>query len=72
VPFLAAIITATIAGFIAPRIPGSPIACLDQHPASGNPCAQHMTWVWVLNILTPLGIAIFWGMIRDRRRRGRR
>jgi hypothetical protein len=72
VPFLLAIVIAAIMAFVVPRVPGSPIACLDRHPAAGNPCAGHMTWIWVLNIAAPLGIAAVAGEVRDHRRRGRR
>ena len=72
VPFLLAIIAAAFMAFVVPRVPGSPIACLDRHPAAGNPCAGHMDWIWALNILTPLGVAIVVGEVRDHRRWGRR
>ena len=72
VPALGGIGTAFFMDWVVPRVPGSPIACLNLPQTHGNPCATQMNWVWVLNIGTPLGVAFLLAELRDRRIRRRR
>jgi len=71
VPALAAIATALFMGFVVPRIPGSPNACLLNHPADGNPCASYSP-VIIMNVGAPLAVAFICAEWRDHRPRGRR
>jgi hypothetical protein len=70
VPALAAIATAFFAGFVVPRLPGSPNACLLQHPQRWQNCTGHYNAIYVLNLGVPLGVALICTWDRDRRRRG--
>ena len=58
-------------GFVMPHVPGSPNACLLNHPANGNPCASY-TPAFFMNIGAPLAVALICAEVRDHRRRGRR